>query len=308
MDGNFSGFLWSPYIKNWNGIINDISLKKNITHYKIIDFNKNKHLFEKSILEIYSTDDVSLKKVKDIKLKSFLKHDYTYNYFSFNNKNPDYRKKKKFNTKISKATEQIKKFIRNKYKDDKYIFDNMIHITDNTEQHLQILKIMDRYVDNYCKNTMYSLKFVLKKLYLNDVFKRVDILVRKHSIEQYLNDSSYDFSLYKKMQYRRVGKKRAKSHIEKFKTLINKMNDEGFIKDFPIKLNSHQKWKHHLVDGSHRISWAYLNNEKFIPIIYKKRNDIRDYSINWFKDNNFNKKEIDIIENELKILKNYLNN
>ena len=36
-----------------------------------------------------------------------------------------------------------KELYRNKYKDDKYIFDNMIHITDNTSQHLQILKIMN---------------------------------------------------------------------------------------------------------------------------------------------------------------------
>ena len=53
-----------------------------------------------------------------------------------------------------------------------------------------------------------ELKHLLTCNFINDKFNRVDVLVIKHSIEQYLKNEKYDFDIYIKMQIHR-GNQRA---------------------------------------------------------------------------------------------------
>lgn len=297
IENNFCGFLWAPIKKYYEEIleeINKIYPVFNYYTYKINDRNE----FEKIVLDIYSTDDIDPNKVKNIKLKSMIDNEFIY--FTFYIKNPTFRKKANGND-ICVDIENIKKEIRDKYKSkvNNYIHDIIIHMCDNFKQNKEIKNIMKKYdnIDEYI-----NVKYLIYCNYDNDVFKRVDMLVRKYSIEQYMKNHNYEFSLYLKMQIKRTNIH--KNWIENFKKLINELKN--------TKINNPIEYENHFMlrNGSHRLSLYYYNKYNFIKCLklinYKSKDlNLCNYGYNWFIDK-FNEDELNIIKNEIKNLENYL--
>ena len=304
MDHNFSGFIWSPVNKYRDEILIHINKTFPVLHYYIYNF-KNRDDFETSILDIYTTDDIEPGKVKNIKIKNMIDHGFFYIYFKFYIKEPKFRKKIKTGYDISQSVENIKKEIRNLYKNkvDNYIHDIIIHISDNFEQTNGIDMIMNKY-KNYRDDEFMNLKFFLKHQYDLNIFTRVDMLVRKYTLQKYLSDKTYNFNLYNKMQKLR-GRHVFRNHNDKhFKNLIESM-ENGIDSSLKIKYDN----KYLLRDGSHRLSYYYFYEIPFIPIcyIYKKPRLGRssNYSYDWFS-NKFSCEELSIIKNEIKLLENFL--
>ena len=54
---NFSGFIWGPSLNYYEDILNIINNNHTIFHFYKYKFD-NKNDFEKSILDIYTTDDI----------------------------------------------------------------------------------------------------------------------------------------------------------------------------------------------------------------------------------------------------------
>jgi hypothetical protein len=145
-----------------------------------------------------------------------------------------------------------------------------------------------------------ELKQLLMGNFINNKFNRVDVLVIKHSIEQYLKDEKYDFDLYIKMQELRgyseemFSSRISEILIERIKKLIKSFEEKGFDDNFDEVLSSKAKrvsgiedgsidrtWLEHkharvedknkgqpfmfstefrLVNGAHRLAYAYLKN------------------------------------------------
>ncbi len=294
MNCNFSGFIWSPAKPFTSEILEYINKTFPVLHHYTYEFNKED--FERSILNIYTTDDIELSKVKNVKIKNMINHSFSYTYFKFYIETPDFRKKKGTGNNISKVVEGLKKKIRDRYKTkiNNYVHDIIIHISDNYEQTTEIEKIMKNYEKNKIDEFV-NLKYFLKCNFKNNVFDRADILVRKYSIEQYLKDKNYDFGFYKKMQQKRVYKGNISDYVMKFKELIESIQKNGFDNNYPIKYS----FNYLLRDGSHRLSYILLLNKTFIAVKPMKWDNHRGYSINWFKTNNFNEDELNIINEGL---------
>ena len=143
-----------------------------------------------------------------------------------------------------------------------------------------------------------ELKHLLTSNFINNKFNRIDVLVIKHSIEQYLKDEKYDFDMYLKMQRHRgyseemYGSCISELLIERIKKLIKSFEEKGFDDNFDEVLSSKAKrvsgiedgsidrtWLEHkharannkgqpfkftsefkLVNGAHRLAYAYLKN------------------------------------------------
>lgn len=163
----FCGFIWSPIFKSFLEILTDLNKNFKVKEFYIYKFKKDEDIYEKSILDIYTTDDIDPTKVKNVKLKNMKPYSNNYIYFIFENKEPKYRIKKKFNSLISTVVESIKLEIRNKYKSkvDNYVHDITIHVSDNYKQTKEIENIMKRYED-YKVDECMNIKDLLKYQYL----------------------------------------------------------------------------------------------------------------------------------------------
>lgn len=298
---NFSGFIWSPAKKFTDEILEHINKTFPVLHHYTYDF-KNKEDFETSILDIYTTDDIDPNKVKNVKIKNMINHSFFYTYFKFYIEKPNFRKKKATGNNISQSVENIKKEIRTSYmrKVQNYIHDIIIHISDNFEQTKDIDIIMKKYEQNR-KYEFINLKYFLKCNFKNNVFDRADMLVRKYSIEQYLKDENYDFSLYKKMQNKRTGRN-SENYINTFKKLIKSLLNNGFNINNPVKYS----YNYLLRDGSHRLSYLYIKQKTFIMVESMSWDNHGTYSIDWFINNGFSNDELNIINNNLIELKKYI--
>lgn len=299
---NFSGFIWSPAKQFQYEILEYINKLFPVLHYYTYEFNDID--FEKSVLDIYTTDDIDLTKVKNIKIKNMINHSPSYIYFKFYIENPNFRIKKSTGNKISTVVENLKRQIRDTYKTKivNYIHDIIIHISDNFQQTKDIDTIIKKY-EHFRKHEFINLKYFLKRNFDGNIFDRVDILVRKYSIEEYLKNKSYDFSIYKKMQQKRTGKN-PDFYVRVFKNLIQSLINNGFDVNYPIKC-SHNNL---LIDGSHRTSFLYFKQQTFIPIKTMFRNNHRSYSINWFINNKFSNNELTIINKTLNEFMHYISN
>ena len=296
MNWNFSGFIWGPTKKYTDEILEYINNRYPVLHYYTYTFN-NKTEFSDSVLDIYTTDDIALEKVKNVKIKNMINHSLSYTYFKFYIDNPNFRKKTNGNT-ISKVVESLKKQIREEYKSkiNNYVYDIIIHITDNHKQTNAIEQIMNKY-KKHKKNEFIQLKYFLKCNIKDNVFTRADMLVRKHTIEEYLKDKNYNFHIYEKMQQIR-GKGhytlRSSKTILRFKKLIHSVQQNGFSDNYPIKYS----FNYLLRDGSHRLSYAVFLNKTFIAVQPMKWDNHADYSIKWF-EGKFSNATLDIINKEL---------
>ena len=105
------------------------------------------------------------------------------------------------------------------------------------------------------------LKHLLTSNFINDRFNRIDVLVIKHSIEQYLKDENYDFDMYLKMQrHRGYSEEMFGSHIsqiliDRFKKLIKSFEEKGFDDNFDEVLSSKAKRVSGIEDGSIDRTW-----------------------------------------------------
>jgi hypothetical protein len=186
-----------------------------------------------------------------------------------------------------------------------------------------------------------ELKQLLMGNFINNKFNRVDVLVIKHSIEQYLKDEKYDFDLYIKMQeYRGYSEEMFGSHIsqiliDRFKKLIKSFEEKGFDENFDeflesevernagiedgsidkvwLEPNAHNKGQpfmftreFELANGAHRLAYIYLKKITPVLILYGNTTII-PYGIEWF-EKRFSTNDLEIINNEVDELKKYLKN
>ena len=187
------------------------------------------------------------------------------------------------------------------------------------------------------------LKHLLTSNFINDRFNRIDVLVIKHSIEQYLKDENYDFDMYLKMQRHRgyseemYGSCIAELLIERIKKLIKSFEEHGFDDNFDtlikgrigrnesideyidktwLEPNGYKKGQpfmftteFRLVNGAHRLAYVYLKNITpvlvFSGIAPVEAARIIPYDIEWFEES-FSINDLEIINNEVDELKKYL--
>ena len=184
-----------------------------------------------------------------------------------------------------------------------------------------------------------ELKHLLTSNFINNKFNRIDVLVIKHSIEQYLKDEKYDFDMYIKMQRYRgyseemYGSCISEILIERIKKLIKSFEEHGFDDNFDtlikgrigpnesidktwLEPNAYKKGQpfmftteSRLVNGAHRLAYVYLKNITpvlvFSGIAPVEAARIIPYDIEWFEES-FSINYLEIINNEVDELKNYL--
>ena len=85
-----------------------------------------------------------------------------------------------------------------------------------------------------------------------------------------------------------------KNYINIFKELIKSLIENGFNNDYPIEYSHNYL----LRNGSHRLSYCYYLQKTFICIKINPRATTGPYSIDWFKQEGFSEKELNIIKNE----------
>ena len=185
------------------------------------------------------------------------------------------------------------------------------------------------------------LKHLLRSNFINDKFNRIDVLVIKHSIEQYLKDEKYDFDMYLKMQRHRgyseelYGSCISELLIERIKKLIKSFEENGFDDNFDklikgrieqnesidktwLEPNAYKNGQpfmftteFRLVNGAHRLAYVYLKNITpvlvFSEISPVEAARITPYDIEWFEER-FSTNDLEIINNEVDELKKYLKN
>ncbi|MDQ4679244.1 ParB N-terminal domain-containing protein, partial [Stenotrophomonas maltophilia group sp. RNC7] len=119
-----------------------------------------------------------------------------------------------------------------------------------------------------------------------NIFNRMDTIVRYLAIEEYYGENNCGFRLYDKMQRARG----QKIHdIDRFKELIKSIERNGFSKDSSILVDPNLQ----LVDGSHRLACALYFNLKRISINTQLQPVNIEYSIDWFKDAGFTEEELE---------------
>ena len=191
-----------------------------------------------------------------------------------------------------------------------------------------------------------ELKQLLTGNFINNKFNRVDVLVIKHSIEQYLKNEKYDFDMYIKMQrYRGYSEEMFGSHIseiliERIKKLIKSFEEKGFDENFDevleskaerdariedgsidktwLEPNAHNKGQpfmftreFELANGAHRLAYIYLKKITTVSVSSEVPTydgvQIIPYDIEWF-EKRFSTNDLEIINNEVDELKKYLKN
>ena len=191
-----------------------------------------------------------------------------------------------------------------------------------------------------------ELKHLLTSNFINNKFNRIDVLVIKHSIEQYLKDEKYDFDMYIKMQRDRgyseemFGSHISEILIERIKKLIKSFEEKGFDDNFDevlsskakrvsgiedgsidkvwLEPNAHNKGQpfkftseFKLVNGAHRLAYIYLKKITTVSVSSEVPTydgvQIIPYDIEWF-EKRFSTNDLEIINNEVDELKKYLKN
>ena len=131
---------------------------------------------------------------------------------------------------------------------------------------------------------------LLAKQVVDHTFNRYDIIVRYMAIDSFLSAKKEGINLYEKMQKNRGGSA-YKNPWQVFQELITSFNNKGFDSNFPLLVNKDL----HIADGAHRLACALYFNVPFIAVKINKKLDHSPYDINWFKNNDFSTKELDLI-------------
>lgn len=122
-------------------------------------------------------------------------------------------------------------------------------------------------------------------------YNRLDTIVRYLAIEEYYGKNDYGFYLYRKMQGARMGADYVEQSVDKYKTLIDSFDKNGYSENSCIVCDKNLN----LVDGSHRLALGlYHGIDKISIEVLPNKTDIY-YGINWFRENGFTNEEIEII-------------
>ncbi len=136
---------------------------------------------------------------------------------------------------------------------------------------------------------MHDTAKLLAKQMRKGKFNRYDIIVRYLAIEQFYNKNTIGFDLYNKMQRKRTNAK--SDTIQRMISLAQSIENFGFNNQSGIFIDRN----FHLVDGSHRFASSLYFNRYEIPTnIYRIRKKIY-YNVDWFKNNGFDDKELEVI-------------
>lgn len=126
---------------------------------------------------------------------------------------------------------------------------------------------------------------------VDNLYNRMDTVVRYLAIECYFGENDFGFDLYKKMQSERKGQGYGEVAEKKFRSLIASFEKSGYDLSSKIILDKNLA----LVDGSHRLALAlYLGIDVVSCKVKSKAVDIR-YDIMWFIEHGFSLSEIQII-------------
>ena len=168
----FIGVLWPASQYYFDDIICDLKEQKLLESYQDIKVNYNDvKLLTKMI---YGIDDIENWKIEE-KLKMFGDFDEgVIRVIKLNVLQPDYRMKLHSSKPLSRKMEQLKKIIRETYKEkiDNYFEDIISHIADNLEQSIFIEKCIDIYNLEYLKEDYKVTKVVEERL--NNLIKYCD--------------------------------------------------------------------------------------------------------------------------------------
>lgn len=137
--------------------------------------------------------------------------------------------------------------------------------------------------------------------YNNGEFNAVDIVVKYLAIENYYGLNNYGFSLYEKMQTKRVGE----NWNERFRNLIRSVEQNGYLEDFTIETDVNYS----IHDGAHRLALAMFLKIPNVTIKPFNADKIRrSYTIEWFMENGFSEDEIATIKEKTEALLNECRN
>jgi hypothetical protein len=224
---------------------------------------------------------------------------------------------RKEQTKVEKDLkdiESIKKYILDtNYDFNKNLYQQSKDTIDITRKILQKIKNrLRKYYKKY-KNLQWTYKAnsdliimqntekLLAYQYRKNMFNRYDIIIRYLAIEEYFGKNNYGYNLYKKMQEKRgfsqrIDHKKVDDSLKKFLSLINNIQKNGLDECSAISISKNQE----LIDGSHRLATALYFNEKLIPLKLNRYKYDTSYGLEWFKEKDFTKDELNLIEQKRK--------
>ena len=112
---------------------------------------------------------------------------------------------------------------------------------------------------------------------MKDNYFSAHLMIRLLAIRNYFNENDYGWKLYNKMQNERVASnplvpKYMADHEEQFKELIESMKQNSFDYNHPITINKDF--------GLDNVTVTLTKKSYY--------DEVRDYSIDWFKEHNLN--------------------
>lgn len=143
-------------------------------------------------------------------------------------------------------------------------------------------------------HTRISTSLLLAFQYEKNEFSRKDFIIRYLALkDKFIDKNSKGLPLYEKLMSERFKEKQFQNKIEESLDGVYKnMKENGFNSDFPIPVNSNFK----LLDGSHRLASALINNIEEVPIsILPVRKKVL-FNSNLLKRYNFKKEELSFIQ------------
>ena len=120
---------------------------------------------------------------------------------------------------------------------------------------------------------------------------RLDVTVRYLAIECCFGQNSYGLDLYWKLQEGRRKVQPVPDAVERFRKLIESVQENGYDPSSEIELDSN----YHLINGAHRLALALYYGVKELPCAVRPYRELHLYDVNWFAGRGFTGQEINLI-------------
>ena len=153
---------------------------------------------------------------------------------------------------------------------------------------------------------IYLPTYFLYKKTMKDNLNCCDIWVRFLAIDNYYKKNTNGFEIYNEVQHYRVNQKKIiprnqYDNEETFRKLISSFEKNGFMKEYPLCLNKDFM----VIDGAHRLALALYNGIEMVPVCFQEKYyDVDfDYSVQWMKNNGFDK-YIDLLMEQYERIEN----
>lgn len=139
------GFLWAASMDYWEDILHIIEEKYPIIYVKKYKFDSTESL-GKMIFHLYKNDQIPMKKVKKVKIKSLKELPPICINFFIRVDNPAYTLYR--NQYVIKDVIDMKNDIRKQFREliPNYKHDIILHISDNSEQTEYIHTLIEKYI------------------------------------------------------------------------------------------------------------------------------------------------------------------